>query len=388
VGISALLVVTQMALSLLLVAGAGLFDRTIASLHNIPLGFNREHVLLFTIRPYTVGYDGPASLRLYHDLRDRLRQLHGVRDVGLSNAPLPMGGGTSVEVAVEGSASAATPPHAVLGTVGPDFFKTMQIPIVAGREFTERDDAAAPRVVVVNRRFADVFGIPNPIGRILTTGFGKDRYEIVGLCENALTFSLKGEANPAIYFSYRQSARTPGQMTFEIRTIGDPLALAGAVREVVREGDSRIALHDIKTEVEHIDRAISTEIMLASLCTAFAVLALVLSCVGLYGTVAFNVARRTQEIGIRSALGATGARLVWMVLRDVVVMAIAGLAIGIPLVFAGSRYVTSFLYGVMPNDPRVIGVGVVVLLAAALLAGFVPASRAARVDPLLAIRSE
>src|ERR1051326_1707003 len=198
----AILVVTQMAVSLLLLVGAGLFDRTIASLHDIPLGFNREHVLLFSIRPYTVGYDAPASLRLFKEVRERLRQLPGVRDVGISQAALPMRGGTSAMVEVVGAVPAATPPHAVLGTVGPDFFKTMQIPIIARRELTDRDDATAPRVAIVNRRFAAAFNVPNPIGRILV--LGEHQYEIVGLAENALTMSLKERSRPAIYFSYRQ----------------------------------------------------------------------------------------------------------------------------------------------------------------------------------------
>jgi macrolide transport system ATP-binding/permease protein len=389
-GLGAILVVTQMALSLLLLVGAGLFDRTIASLHDIPLGFNREHVLLFSIRPYTVGYEGSASLRLYKDLRERLRQLPGVRDVAISAKALPMGGGTSARVEVIGATPAATPPYAVLGSVGPDFFKTMQIPIVAGRELTDRDDAAAPRVAVVNRRFAAVFGVPDPVGRIVV--LGKYRYEIVGLAENALTMQLKEESRPAIYFSYlqgqRAAAEAPHQMTYEIRTLGDPLDLGGAVRTTVRDADSRIAVHDMMTQAEHIDQAISTEIALGDLCTAFAALALLIAGLGLYGTVAFNVARRTTEIGIRSALGASAGRILWMILRDVCALTAMGLAIGIPLVLAGSRYVKAFLYGIAPDDPAALAVSVLILVTAGLLAGYLPARRAARIDPLDAIRCE
>jgi predicted permease len=389
-GVRAILVVTQMAVSLLLLAGAGLFDRTIASLHDIPLGFNREHVLLFTIRPYAVGYDGPASLRLFKDTRERLRQLPGVSDVGISQAALPMGGGTSAMVEVVGTVPAATPPHAVLGFVGPDFFKTMQIPIAAGRELTDRDDATAPRVAVVNRRFAAAFGVPNPVGRILV--FGKYRYEIVGLAENALTMTLKEKSRPAIYFSYLQSQRTaaeaPRQMTYEIRTAGDPLELAGSVRAIVRDLDLRIAVHDMMTEGERIDQNISTEITLGDLSTVFAMLALIIAGVGLYGSVAFNVARRTTEIGIRSALGASAGRILWMILRDVCLLTAAGLAVGIPLVLTGSKYVKTFLYGIAPDDPVAIAGSVAILVVAGLFAGFVPASRAARIDPLSAIRCE
>ena len=387
-GLGSALVVLQMALSLLLLVGAGLFDRTLASLHDIPLGFNREHVLLFTIRPGAVGYQGEAAFKLFAALQERLHQLPGVYDVGLSSRPLPMGGGTSAPLSIEGAPSVETAPHAVIATVGPDFFRTMQIPTVAGREFTDRDDTAAPRAVVVNRRFALTRGIPDPIGRMVVGMGGQERYEIVGVVDNALAFSLKEEGRAAVYFCYLQSTRAPGSMTYEIRAAGDPLDLAVPVRDIVRAVDFRLAISDMETQGEHIDQAISTEITLARLCSAFAILALVIACVGLYGTVAFNVARRRTEIGIRSALGASAGRIVWMILRDVCVMAAVGLAIGLPLVLAGSRYVKSFLYGIAPNDPAAIAVSMAVLLVAGLFAGYAPARRASHIDPLDAMRCE
>jgi ABC-type antimicrobial peptide transport system permease subunit len=177
-------------------------------------------------------------------------------------------------------------------------------------------------------------------------------------------------------------------MTYAIRTAGDPLDLAGPVSETVRRTDPRIAIHDLKTQAVHIDQAISTEITLARLCSVFAVLALVIACVGLYGTVTFNVARRTTELGIRTALGASASRIRWMILRDVCIMLVGGLAIGTPLVLAGSQYVKAFLYGIGPNDPAAIVGAAAVLLASGLLAGFIPARRASRIDPLVAIRYE
>jgi ABC-type antimicrobial peptide transport system permease subunit len=177
-------------------------------------------------------------------------------------------------------------------------------------------------------------------------------------------------------------------MAFEVRTAADPMAVASGVRDAVRQIEPGLATHELTTEVAHINQSITNEIMLASLCSAFAALALVIACVGLYGTVSFNVARRTREIGIRSALGATGARLVWMVQRDVLTMAIAGLLIGVPLALAGSRFVKSFLFGVTPNDPVALGIGTAVLLTAALVAGYLPARRASRIDPLRAMRCD
>lgn len=379
------LVVLQVALSLLLLVSAALFTRTLSRLHGIELGFNRDHVLLFTIQPSAVGYAGPALPRLFEELRERLGHLPGARHVSLSIRPLPMGGGTMAPVALAG-ASAAAAPDAVLASVGPGFFRTMEIPLVAGREFTAADQANAPRVVVVNRRLAGAWGVENPIGHAMT--LDNDRFEIVGVAEDALSFTLKEARRPAVYFPYLQSARPPGQMTYEIRTAGDPLDLAAAVRDTVRQVDARIAIHDFKTQATHIDQAISTEITLAKLCTVFAGLALVMACVGLYGTVAFNVARRTNEIGIRTALGASSRRIIWMIIRDVCVMAGAGLAIGIPLALAGSRYVKTLLYGVAPNDAGLIALAVAVLVASGLLASFIPARRASRIDPLSAMRCD
>jgi predicted permease len=386
IGLGSALIVAQVALSLLLLVSAALFDRTVSSLHAIPLGFNRDHVLLFTIRPSAVGYQGAAAIRLFESVHDRLRQLPGVVDVGISQQRLPSGGGTAARVTIDGLPPDETARHVVITSVGPGFFKTMRISMLSGREFTAGDDAAAPRAAIINRRFVSSFALDNPVGRIV--GVGQSRYQIVGVSDNALTFDLKEAGRPAIYFSYLQNAGTVSQMTYEIRTIADPLALAGAVREVIRAADSRLAIHQMTTQAAHIDQAISTEITLARLSSVFAAIALVIACVGLYGTVAFNVSRRTLEIGIRSALGATRLRIMWMVVRDVLAMAAAGLAVGLPLVLAGSRYVKSFLYGIVPNDPMSIAAAVALVLLAGMLASYVPASRAARIDPLRAMRCE
>jgi macrolide transport system ATP-binding/permease protein len=379
------LVVAQMVLSLLLLVSAGLFGRSLSSLHAIEIGFNRDHVLLFTIRPSTVGYKDQALTRLFEDVRGRLRALPGVREVSLSIRPLPMGGGTMAPVAIVGAPTPKSP-VAVLVSVGPAFFTTLQIPLVAGREFTERDDAVSPRVAVINQRLAELLNIETPIGQAIT--LGKERVQIIGVAGNALSFGLKEERRPALYLQYLQNARPAGQMTYAIRTAGDALDLAGPVREIVRQADSRLAIHDLKTQAVHIDQAISTEITLARLCSLFAALALIIACVGLYGTVAFNVARRTNELGIRTALGASAGRIRWMILRDVCTMLAAGLAIGIPLALAGSRYVKTFLYAIGPHDPAAIAGAATILLASGLVAGFIPARRASRLDPLVAIRYE
>jgi predicted permease len=389
------LVVAQLVLSLVLLIAAGLFGRTLAKLHAIELGFDRENVLLFAIRPSTIGYRGPELSMLYERLRGELGRLPRVQSVSLSTAPLPMGGGTMGPVVfVDAPSPSRGPdepsPSAVYATVGPAFFTTMRIP-VSGRDFADGDTAGAPKVAIVNRRLAAMSGLPNPIGRTIaidTRAVDTGRYEIVGVVEDALAFALKEEKRPVVYFTYLQLSRPPGQMTYEIRTVGPPLTLAAAVRQTVRDVDARLAIHDLETQSAHVDQAISTEITLARLCAAFAALALAIACVGLYGTVSFAVARRTHEIGIRMTLGAQRQRIRWMILRDVLVLTTVGLAIGIPLALAGSRYVRAFLYGIEPHDPAAIGIALAALVICGLMAGLVPARRASRIDPMAAMRHE
>jgi ABC-type antimicrobial peptide transport system permease subunit len=243
-------------------------------------------------------------------------------------------------------------------------------------------------VAIVNRRLAGLLGPENPVGRTAMVPFYDDQFEVVGVVDDALAFGLKEEKRPIIYFSYLQAQRPPGTMTFEIRTAGAPLALAGADRQTVRQADPRLAVYDLETQGAHVDQAISTEITLARLSTAFAMLALVIAAIGVYGTVAFAVARRTNEIGIRLTLGAQRRRIVWMVLRGVLVLTAVGLAIGMPMALVGSRYVRSLLYGIDPHDPVAIAFGLTALAACGLMAGIVPAWRASRIDPMVALRHE
>ena len=383
------LVVAQVVFSLVLLFAAGLFGRTVWRLHAIEPGFDRENVLLFTIRPGAIGYRGGALPELYERLRTELASLPGVIGATNSTGALPMGGGTMGPVAIEGSPPAplvgGRPATAVFASVGPSFFTTMRMPIV-GRDIADRDRPTAPKVVIVNRRLGRLFGLEQPLGRTLVVD--KERYEIVGVTEDALSFTLKEDPRPAVYFAHLQAARPPGGVTFEVRTAGEPMGFAAAAREAVRRVDARLAIHDMKSQATHIDQGISTEITLARLCAAFAGLALVIACVGLYGTVAFNVSRRTNEIGIRVTLGAQRGRILWMILREVLVLTTVGLAIGVPLALASSHYVRSLLYGIEPTDPVAIAIGIAVLITCGLAAGLIPARRASRIDPMVAVRHE
>jgi predicted permease len=298
---------------------------------------------------------------------------------------------TAVGVPPPQAAAGELPPNAAgVFSVGPAFFETMQIPLTAGRDFDDRDESGGPLVAVINRKLAKILGLENPVGNRIS--LGRSTYEIVGVAGEALFLFLKENRRPMVYFPYLQDPHmqgdVPDRMTYQVRAAGDPLSLASTIRQIVREIDPRIAVSGVKTQAAHIDEAISQEIALARLCTAFALLALVIACVGLYGTVAYNVTRRTGEIGIRMALGARRAGIIWLVLRSVLTLELLGLALGIPVVLAGSRYLESLLFGIKPNDPLALTAGVAVLFTAGLVASYVPARRASSIDPMVAVRHE
>ena len=213
--------------------------------------------------------------------------------------------------------------------------------------------------------------------------------EIVGVATNARYGGLKRDIPPVVFIPYNQGTFPPvHQMTYALRTAGDPLRYLKTVREIVHQADSRVPLTNAKTQAAEIDQTINQEITFAKLCTGFAILALVIACVGLYGTMSYNVARRTGEIGIRMALGAQRGVVVRMVLREVFTLTAAGLAMGVPTALGASKFVRSFLFGMKPNDPRALTLAVAILLTAALLAGYIPARKASRIDPMIALRHE
>jgi predicted permease len=297
-------------------------------------------------------------------------------------------GTSSTDVSVSGSA----PEDSSILTIGAGFFTTMQISMLLGREIDERDRPGSPMVAVVNEAFARRrFGDRNPLGQrlALESMCPKCNIEIVGVSASSLYGDLKGAAPPTVYLSFAQGAWGPVQgMVYELRTAANPLNYVNAVRDLIQRADPRLPLWDVKSQSARIDQTINQEIAFARLCTAFALLALVIACVGLYGTMSYNVARRTGEIGIRMALGAQRGWVLWMVLREVVLLAAAGLAIGVPTALAASKVVESFLFGVKPNDPLALTGSVVTLVGAAILAGYLPARNASRIDPMIALRHD
>ena len=389
VNLSQMLIASQMALSLLILVSAGLFVRTLANLQSVELGFNRENLLLFQLNARQVGHLDPEIASFYGDLQRQFARIPGVRNVSLSHTPL-INSGTGLPISIAGTETNGT---RVL-FVGPAFFTTMQIPMLLGRDFEERDRPDSPAVAIVSESFAKTnFGDENPLGQHVTLG-GRNitpvDMQIVGVSRDARYGGLKRDVPPVVYMPYHlQPGYYPlNQMTYELRTAGDPLAYVNSIREIVKRADSRVPVTNVETQVAEIDQTINQEITFAKLCTAFGLLALLIACVGLYGTMSYAVARRTAEIGIRMALGARQGGVVWMVLRQVFVLAIAGLAIGLPTALAASKFVESFLFGTKPDDPIAITVAVAVLVAAAVIAGYAPARRASKIDPMVALRHE
>jgi predicted permease len=370
---------------------------------SLEVGFRREIVLLFKLNAGQAGHQAPEILAFYRDLRTKFEGIPGVISASASNSPL-IGDGAwgwpvvpfgkeKPEKAPSGHGSGMSEKETRVLGAGPGFFRTIGIPLVTGREFDERDRAGAPRVAIVNEAWVKVnMDGRNPVGQhVMSYGMRMkpQEMEIIGLAKNARYDDLTGDFPSVVYMPYEQGLDVPvDEMTFFVRTAGDPLNYANAVREIVRKADVRIPVTNLQTQTAQIDHEMSQQAMFAKLCTLFALLALAIACVGLYGSMSFTVARRTPEIGIRMALGAQRRVVMMMVIRDVVVMAAVGLAISVPAAFSATRLVESLLYGVTPSDPASLGVAVAILVSAALVAGYLPARRAARIDPMIAIRGE
>ncbi len=379
------LVVAQVAISLLLLVAAGLFVRTLSNLQSIDVGFNRDNVLLFEVNASQAGYTHSAAATFYADLQRRMSAMPGVRAATLSHASL-ISAGRKLPVKVNGQPT----DHRIL-QIGPAFFTTMQIPVLSGRQFDERDQQGSAPVAVVSELFAKTyFGNDNPIGRSITFGSRDPRdLEVIGVAATVRYGGLKRDIPPVVYLPYAQVTSPPlQQMIFALRTDGDPLRYVGAVRDMVRRAEPRVPVTNVKTQVAEIEQTINQEIVFARLCSAFAILALVIACVGLYGTMTYAVARRTNDIGIRVALGARRRTVVWMVLREACVLTALGLTISVPVALVTSQLVESFLFDMKANDPGAMMTAVAILVIAGLMAGYVPAWRASRISPMIAIRQD
>ena len=383
------LVISQVALSLLLLVSAGLFVRSLQKLKSLDLGINPENLLQVAID--TQGYKGARLTSLYGQLLERLNSIPGVRLASGSGLGLISGFKQRTTVSVQGAASDDQETFVDSADVGPRFFETAGQPLLLGRDFTAADNAGAPKVVVINESMARrYFGNENPIGKRL--GYGRRNnaeFEIVGVAKDARFTSVREQVAPMMYFPAHQ--RTDRVDALQVRTIGNPTAIAAAVRRQVQGIDKRL-LVDIKTLGAQVDDSLVQERMIGTLAGFFSLLALLLAIVGLYGIMAYSVTRRTSEIGIRMALGAERRDVLWLVLRETMTLVMIGIAIGVPAALAVGRLaghlVSGLLFGLTATDPVTIAIAALLLAGGAAVAGYLPARRASRVDPMLALRYE
>ena len=390
VSLGHVLAVGQIAMSLLLLAAAALFVRTLNNLNSIAVGFNRDNLLLVSLNARQAGYKDDALMRFYHDLQSRLAGLPGVRTASVSNYAMLSQSWNTTTFRIPGKPDPGV--SLTVLSVGPGYLGTMQIPVLRGRDLDDRDFSSSGGAAVVNELFAKKwFTAENPVGRHFRIKGAKDEtdFEIVGVAKTTPFQSLKEDVPSVAYVIYNHNpGQVVGQMLFTLRTATDPLALVTAVRQAVREADSRIPVSSFSTEARQIEQTIWQERTFATLCTSFALLAVAIAGVGLYGMMAYTVARRTNEIGIRVALGARRGTLVAMVLREVFGITVVGLAIGLAATVATTGFLESFLFRMRPNDPIALAVAAAFLLIAALAAGYAPARRASRIDPWIALRDE
>ena len=381
------LVSVQVALSLLLLIGAGLFVRTLQKLQGLDPGFRSEGILLVDINGQNEGYRDDALTAFYRELLDRVENIPGVVSASISSMT-PLSGGTWSEAVAPKGQPVPQNDNAIFVAAGPRFFETMRTPLVSGREFTARDQGS-PSMAIVNEAFAQhYFPNRNPLGQYLSATVTRppSDLEIVGVVRNTLTQSLRSTAvRPTVYVPYFQKPHN--STTLEIRAAGSLTEASSAIRKELQPRLPSAAL-EIRALTEQVANTLVQERMMATLASGFGVLALVLASVGLYGLLAYSVARRTKEMGIRMALGAQRSRVIGMVVKSAVRLVLVGVALGLPAAWAASRSVESMLFGLAPTDPATIAGAALLLTAAALLAAYLPARRASRVDPMTALRHE
>src|SRR6266481_2235173 len=386
------LVAGQVAFTILLLTGATLFTRTLWNLRKQNLGINTEKVITFSIAPQLNGYDTPKTVRFVDQLRERIAALPGVRGVGSSEIALLTGTDMGGNITVEGRENLESDlSHVNFDAVSPNYFSTLGVPLLRGREFNAGDSGASPKVAIVNEAMTKMF-FPkrDPIGVHFAQGGGNDvkpNIEIVGIVKNAKEANVRTEDRPYFYLPYSQAKALIG-MSFYVRTQQDPLLATNQLREAVRQLDANLPVYELKTVERVVDEDLFTERMVAGLSGSFGGLAALLAALGIYGVLAYLVVQRTREIGIRMALGARPGNVRLLVFREVGFMVFAGLLVGLPLAYGLARLSETLLFGVKAGDPLIYVLTLAVIGVVAAVACYVPARRATRVHPIVALRYE
>ena len=396
------LVIAQVTVSVLLLISAGLFIRSLRNLRTLDLGLKTENLIAFNLAPTLNGYTPLRAKQFDKQVRDRVSATPGVTGMAFAQMGLLEGNEWDSSMSVEGyEPKPGEQMNPYCNAVSPGYFKTMGIPLVAGRDFDDRDaryepsDPKAPlpsyKVAIVNESYAKhYFGTRSPIGYHI--GFGinpgtKTPIEIIGVARDSKYTGVRDEIPQQVFFSFMENDTAGGAVMY-VRTTNQPDAAFGTVRQVVRQLDSNIPIYNLRTMEHQMDQSLLNDRLIATLSTAFGILATLLAVIGLYGVMAYTVARRTREIGVRMALGAVPADVIWLVMREVLVLVGSGLVLGLIGSWGLSRFVSSQLYGVSGSDPLTMVAACLVLASVAALAGYIPARRATRVNPVLALRYE
>jgi predicted permease len=379
----------QVALCLMLVAASGLLLRTLYNVEHIGLGIRTPGLVVFGINPQQLAHTDAEVTQLYQALLERLRTTPGIESASLMQNRIGSGWSNNTTAIVDGRTAAGSfndYSHMRWNVIGPDLFSTLGVPLLNGREFNDRDSDTSPKVAIVNETFAKRFFGGHALGHQVSFT-PRLQFTVVGVVAKSKYSGVREDDLAMAYFPYTQVCNI-GLMHLEVRTAGDPNRFLPAIRKAVAGYSPDLALLQPMTQQAQFDVTISDEKLIARLAICFGALALLLVVTGLYGTLAYNVSRRTSEIGIRMALGARRLDVLWMVLRESLVVYAIGLAAGLPLTIASARLLRSLLFGLAPSDPLTLGLAVAGLIAVGLAASLLPARRAASIEPTRALRYE
>jgi predicted permease len=392
VPVGKILVVAQVALSLLLLVVAGLFLRSFQNLAAVQIGYDSDHLLLFGVSPLSSGFKGPRAAQLLKDMIERLDAVPGVRSASLMNNGLFGGGDSNSDIFVEGAKpKAVEAPESRWDMVGPNFFSTTGIPILYGREIGSQDSGNGQRVGLLNQTAAHYyFGDANPIGsRIMVkTTLGPSDFVVIGVVGDSKHGSVREKPQRRFYIPFFNPIGDASSANVLVRTSGDPATIVSAIRAAVKQTAADLPLIEVQTMNQRVSQSLAMDRTITKLSGVFGPLAMILVCIGLYGVMSYAVSGRTSEIGIRIALGAQRGSVLWLILRESLLLVLVGVAIGLPSIFGAGKWISSLLFGVKPADPTALALATALMFAAGIFACYIPARRAMRVNPIVALRYE